>query len=107
MSDDQGRAYPIRSVLDHLSSVGVLNTDSTVNPTRIGRLPFSRLMELGEFLAKPAELPLVTEHSPFAQCASISLGGGSDSCVELNCRLNRARALGRYAAAITDRVYVH
>jgi len=64
-------------------------------------------MELGEFLAKPAELPLVTEHSPFAQCASISLGGGSDSCVELNCRLNRARALGRYAAAITDRVYVH
>lgn len=87
--------------------MGVLNADNTVNPTRIAWFPFNRLMELGEFLAKPAELPLVKECSPFVQCASISLGGGSDSCIELNCRLSRARALGRYAAAITDRVYVH
>lgn len=87
--------------------MGLIDRDGAVSVERLISLSFSQLVELGEFIAKPAELEFVAAESPFVQSASISLGGGSDACVELNCRLARAQRLGRYAAGIAERLYVH
>ena len=107
MFNDSNGSYPVKLVLDHLCSVGVLTQAGKVDVRRISNLRFGRLIELIEFIADPAELRLERAKSLFVQSASISLGGGSADCEEIGCRLHRARAVGRYAAAVADKVYVH
>lgn len=110
MPNDEPGRYPIRPVIDHLASVGLLDAKLGVNERRVNELPFRHLVDLGVFIASPTEWKregLANAPSPFIQSSSISLAGGSDTCAEIECRLQRVRALGRYAAAIADRVYVH
>ena len=64
-----------------------------------------------DLLHESAELTSAAEfsrdHSIFSQSATLSLGGGRQPCISLDCRLRHGRNLGQYAALYADRIYVH
>jgi hypothetical protein len=64
---NQNEKYPIRLVFDHLSSVGLIDKEGAVNVERLVSLSFLQLVELGVFIAKPAELDLIAADSPLRE----------------------------------------
>jgi hypothetical protein len=45
--------------------------------------------------------------SKFQHAASLTLGGGTEECSSLECRLKRVEELARFALMYSDKVYVH
>ncbi len=62
--------------------------------------------QIDEILDINRDQEISREYSIFAQSASHSLGGGTDVCNRLGCRINNVENLVRYSLLYADRVYI-
>lgn len=93
--------------LEQLRNAGFLRGPKA-DSERIVKTPVSRLIEIS---AEAAEITSAAnfpaERSSFSHSATLSLGGGREPCISLDCRLNHARQLAQFGALYSDRVYVY
>ena len=94
-------------LLELLENAGLVD-GSRINERQVMRLSAGRLSDLG------AEAAAITKAEDFeresgylAHSATLSLGGGSQVCVNVECRIRRVDQLAQFAAFYSDRVFIH
>jgi len=95
------------SLLELLENTGLVH-GSRIDERRALRLSAGHLSDLGAQAAavtRPEDLRL--EPGSLTHSATLSLGGGTEPCANLECRLRHIDQLIPFAAFYSDRVYIH
>jgi hypothetical protein len=99
---------PIAALLFEFLENASLIRGSRIDKRRVLRLSASQLSDIGvqaAGLTRAEDLP--REVGSMTHSATLSLGGGTDHCINVNCRLQRVDQLAQFAAFYSDRVYIH
>jgi hypothetical protein len=104
LGDFMGEIFPL---LELLENVGLVN-GSRINERRVMRLSAGQLSDLGaEAAAITKAEELERESGSLAHSATLSLGGGTQPCINVSCRIHQVDQLAQFAAFYSDRVYIH
>jgi hypothetical protein len=81
---------------------------SRIDKRRVLRLSPGQLSDIGAQAASLTRVEyLPHELGSMTHSATLSLGGGTKPCVDVDCRLRRVDQLAQFAAFYSDRVYIH
>jgi hypothetical protein len=99
--------YEMPLVLELLENAGLID-GSHINVRRVLRLSAGQLSDLGaEAAAVTKAEDLERESGSLAHSATLSLGGGTEPCASVSCRIRHVDQLAQFAAFYSDRVYIH
>lgn len=99
--------YEMPLVLELLENAGLIN-GSHINVRRVLRLSAGQLSDLGAEAAAVTKADgLERESGSLAHSATLSLGGGTEPCANVSCRIRHVDQLAQFAAFYSDRVYIH
>ncbi len=94
-------------LLELLENTGLFNR-AGVNERRALKLSAGQISDLGSQAAaitKPEQYSVAA--GTLTHTATISLGGGTEPCIGIDCRLRHIDELVPFAALYSDRVYIH
>jgi hypothetical protein len=99
--------YEIPLLLELLENAGLIN-GSRINVRRVLRLSAGQLSDLGAQAAIVTKAEdLERESGSLAHSATLSLGGSTEPCASMGCRIRHVDQLAQFAAFYSDRVYIH
>jgi len=99
-----GQQSPLLELLDNAK---ILQGDR-LDERRVLRLTPAQLTDLGRQAALVTKPEVVERLSgTLTHTATLSLGGGSEPCANLSCRVKHVDELAQFAAFYSDRVYIH
>lgn len=96
----------MKKIIEFLKSRDLMKK-SHVNEDNISRLRPSKIIDLAEELESMTVIEDRNDKpSIFRHCASISLGGGGEDCIALDCRRERLNEMLQFAVLFSDRVHI-
>lgn len=96
----------MKKVFEFVKSYDLV-TKKGVNSKRISNLTEAKIIGFAEKISAKIESSVVPiAKSSFTHTASTSLGGGTQGCFHLNCRLSKLDQLARFALLYSDGVFI-
>ena len=81
---------------------------SRINERRVLRLSAGQLSDIGAQAAMVTQAEALTsETGSMTHSATLSIGGGTEPCANLSCRIRHVDQLIQFAAFYSDKVYIH
>ena len=97
----------ITSLFELLENAGLIS-GSGIDQRRARRLSAGQLSDIGAQAAVLTRAEgLTDEVGNMTHSATLSLGGGTEPCASVSCRLRHVDQLAQFAAFYSDRVYIH
>jgi hypothetical protein len=101
------RMADITSLFKLLENAGLIS-GSGIDQRRVRRLSAGQLSDIGAQAAVLTRAENLTcEVGNMTHSATLSLGGGTEPCASVSCRLRHVDQLAQFAAFYSDRVYIH
>ena len=97
----------IPPLFELLENVQLIN-GSRIDERRVLRLSASQLSDIGAEAALVTRAEALTcEIGSMTHSATLSMGGGTQPCANLSCRIRHVDQLVQFAAFYSDKVYIH
>jgi len=97
----------VTPLFELLENAGLIR-GSHVDERRVYRLSAGQLSDIGAQAAVVTRAEsLAHEVGSMTHSATLSLGGGTDPCASISCRIRHVDQLAQFAAFYSDRVYIH
>src|SRR5882672_2624472 len=95
---------PLFELLENAQLISV----SRIDERRVLRLSAGQLSDIGAEAAIVTRAEALTgEIGSMTHSATLSMGGGTQPCANLSCRIRHVDQLAQFAAFYSDRVYIH